>query len=212
MAGVQKQPRAPLDCIWKKLELAQSECFPIELSDLAAREDVKPISRLHSKDPELRDGVICVGGRLRHASVTFDRKHPIVLDSSHPLTKLIMEDYHHKLLHGGPQLMLSCMNERFWPLCGRNLAKKVVHECVPCFRARPRVHDQLMGDLPLERVTPAPAFLRVGIDYCGPFSLRHTSRKATPVRCDLCLFICLVVKAVHIEVVADLTAEPLSQH
>ncbi|XP_055522767.1 uncharacterized protein LOC129716950 [Wyeomyia smithii] len=189
------------------VKLAQSECFPIELSDLAARGEVKPTSRLHSKDPKLRDGVIHVGGRLRHASVTFDRKHPIVLDSSHPLTKLIMKDYHHKLLHGGPQLMLSCMKERFWPLCGRNLAKKVVHECVPCFRARPRVHDQLMGDLPLEWVTPAPAFPRVGIDYCGPFSLRHTSRKATPARCYSCLFVCLVVKAVHIEVVADLTTE-----
>lgn len=103
--------------------------------------------------------------------------------------------------------MLSCMKERFWPLYGRNLARKVVHECVTCFRARPRVHEQLMGDLPVERVSPAPAFLRVGIDYCGPFNVRPASRKGVPVKCYLCVFVCLVVKAVHIEMVADLTTE-----
>lgn len=103
--------------------------------------------------------------------------------------------------------MLSCIKERFWPLSGRNLARKVLHECVSCFRAKPRVYEQLMGDLPSERVSPAPAFLRVGIDYCGPFEVRHTKRKSTPTKCYLCLFVCLVVKAVHIEVVADLTTE-----
>ncbi|XP_062710660.1 uncharacterized protein LOC134288796 [Aedes albopictus] len=189
------------------VKLAQSECFPVELADLAAKEQVKPSSRLHTKDPCLRDGLIRVGGRLRHAPVSFSRKHPIVLDSNHPLTKLIIVDYHHRLLHGGAQLMLSCMKERFWPLSGRNLARKVVHECVTCFRARPRAHEQLMGDLPMERVTPAPVFLRVGVDYCGPFNVRQASRKAAPIKCYLCVFVCLVVKAVHIEMVADLTTE-----
>ncbi|XP_058840374.1 uncharacterized protein LOC131695851 [Topomyia yanbarensis] len=64
-----------------------------------------------------------------------------------------------------------------------------------------------MGDLPVERVSPAPAFLRVGIDYCGPFDVRNSQRKGDWVKCYICLFVCLVVKAVHIEVVSDLTTE-----
>ncbi|XP_058443677.1 uncharacterized protein LOC131425643 [Malaya genurostris] len=189
------------------VKIAQSESFPVEIADLAASGQVKATSRLNSKDPFLEEGLIRVGGRLRNANALYGRKHPVILDSKHPLTKLIMTDYHHRLLHGGPQLMLSCMKDRFWPLYGRNLARKVVHECVPCFRAKPSVHEQLMGDLPAERVTPAPAFLRVGIDYCGPFNIRNSQRKGVPLKCYICLFVCLVVKAVHVEIVFDLTTE-----
>lgn len=103
--------------------------------------------------------------------------------------------------------MIACVRERFWPLCVRNLARKVMHECVKCFKAKPLAHEQLMGDLPLERVSPAPAFQRVGVDYCGPFELRPATRKGAPIKCYVCLFVCLVCKAVHIEIVMDLTSE-----
>ncbi|XP_065094594.1 uncharacterized protein LOC135715104 [Ochlerotatus camptorhynchus] len=189
------------------VQLAQSECFPLELSNLAAKGEVRPSSKLHALNPVMVDGILCVGGRLGNAPVSRGRKHPMILDNHHPLTKLILVDYHRRLLHGGPQLKISCVRERFWPLSVRNLATKVMHECVKCFRVKPRVHDQLMGDLPLERVSPAPAFQRVGIDYCGPFELQPVTRKSAPVKCYLCLFVCLVCKAVHIEVVMDLTTE-----
>ena len=52
------------------VKLAQFECFPIELADLAAKDEVKISSRLHTKDPILKDGLIRVGGRLRHAPVS----------------------------------------------------------------------------------------------------------------------------------------------
>ncbi|XP_065091295.1 uncharacterized protein LOC135712267 [Ochlerotatus camptorhynchus] len=189
------------------VQLAQSECFPLELLDLAAKSEVRPSSKLRNLNPVMIDGTICVGGRLGNASISQRRKHPMILDSRHPLTRLILIDYHHRLLHGGPQLMISCVRERFWPLSVRNLARKVTHECMNCFRAKPRAHEQLMGDLPLERVSPAPPFQRVGIDYCGPFELQPATRKGTPVKCYVCLFVCMVCKAVHVEVVMDLTAE-----
>ncbi|XP_062541004.1 uncharacterized protein LOC134209035 [Armigeres subalbatus] len=189
------------------VKLAQSECFPLELADIVAKNEVRPTSKLHNLHPVMIDGIICVGGRLGNAPISPGRRHPMILDSHHPLTKLILIDYHHRLLHGGPLLMIACVRERFWPLSVRNLARRVLHECIRCFRARPRVHEQLMGDLPLERVSPAPAFQRVGIDYCGPFELQPATRKGAPVKCYLCLFVCLACKAVHIEVVMDLTSD-----
>lgn len=66
----------------------------MELSNLAAKGEVKSSSRLHTKDPVL----FRVGGRLRHAPETLDSKHPIVfitIDGNHPMTKLIMSEYHH---------------------------------------------------------------------------------------------------------------------
>ncbi|XP_062558087.1 uncharacterized protein LOC134222963 [Armigeres subalbatus] len=170
------------------VKLAQSECFPLELADIEAKNEVRSTSKLHNLHPVMIDGIICVGGRLGNAPISPGRRHPMILDSHHPLTKLILIDYHHRLLHGGPLLMIACVRERFWPLSVRNLARRILHECIRCFRARPRVHEQLMGDLPLERVSPAPAFQRVGIDYCGLFELQPATRKGAPVKCYLCLF------------------------
>ena len=65
-----------------------------------------------------------------------------------------------------------------------------------------------MGQLPAARVTPTPPFTITGIDYAGPFILKrgHT-RKPVLVKAYLALFVCLATKAVHIEIVSDLTTE-----
>ena len=62
---------------------------------------------------------------------------------------------------------------KYWPLEGRNIALKVIHECVDCFKANPVIATQIMGDLPAERVTPSPPFLNVGLDVCGPFEIKY---------------------------------------
>ncbi|XP_055522999.1 uncharacterized protein LOC129717178 [Wyeomyia smithii] len=146
------------------------------------------------------DGIVRVGGRLANAQISTGRRHPIILDKDHPLTELIVLHYHHNLLHAGQQLLIASVRERF-----RNLARKIIHRCVFCFRIKPTVHEQLMADLPSERVTPAPPFLRVGVDYCGPFQTNYANRKKGPLKCYAAIFVCLVTKAVHIELVADLT-------
>lgn len=65
-----------------------------------------------------------------------------------------------------------------------------------------------MGDLPRSRVTPARPFLHTGIDYAGPFSVKvYNLRSMRFVKVYFCTFICLVTKAVHLEVVTDLTTE-----
>lgn len=60
-----------------------------------------------------------------------------------------------------------------------------------------------MGSLPASRVTPAPPFARTGIDYAGPFSIKISRNKTG--KTYLCVFVCFVTKAVHLEVVSDLS-------
>lgn len=60
-----------------------------------------------------------------------------------------------------------------------------------------------MGNLPSVRVQPCRAFLNVGLDYGGPFSIRVSRNKTT--KAYLCLFVCLVTKAVHLELATDLS-------
>ncbi|GFX64765.1 integrase catalytic domain-containing protein [Trichonephila clavipes] len=91
---------------------------------------------------------------------------------------------------------------------GHFVARKIVHECVVCFKNKPIVANQLMGSLPRERVNPSFPFLHTGIDYCGPFFIRYKhQRKGTYQKIYVAIFVCLASKAVHLEIVSDLTTD-----
>ena len=67
---------------------------------------------------------------------------------------------------------------------------------------------QLQGQLPKERINPGSVFERVGVDYAGPISIRYGYvRKPVIVKAYVCLFVSLSIKAVHLEIVSDLTTE-----
>ncbi|GIY00935.1 reverse transcriptase [Caerostris darwini] len=55
-----------------------------------------------------------VSGRLRHANIAYGHKHPILLPKRHILTNLIVRYYHEILLHAGPQLVKSSIQEQYW--------------------------------------------------------------------------------------------------
>lgn len=62
-----------------------------------------------------------------------------------------------------------------------------------------------MGDLPTERVSPTLPFLCTGVDLCGPIYFRYPQRKSQPIKGYVAVFVCLSIKAVHIELVGDLS-------
>jgi hypothetical protein len=65
-----------------------------------------------------------------------------------------------------------------------------------------------MGQLPLARVTVARPFLNAGIDYVGPFEIKSgNTRSKTTTKCYIVLFICMATKAIHLELVSNLTSE-----
>ena len=57
-----------------------------------------------------------------------------------------------------------------------------------------------MGQLPAVRITPDIVFEHVGLDYAGPLHLkRGTVHKPIIVKCYVCVFVSMSVKAVHLE-------------
>ena len=51
-------------------------------------------------------------------------------------------------------------------------------------------------------------FNRVGVDYAGPFYVKYGYvRKPTLVKSYVCVFVSLSIKAVHLELVSDLSTE-----
>ena len=66
----------------------------------------------------------------------------------------------------------------------------------------------MLGQLPLERITPGLVFEKVGVDYAGPLYVKSGMvRRTTTVKAYICLFVSLSVKAVHLEIVSALTTE-----
>ena len=66
----------------------------------------------------------------------------------------------------------------------------------------------MMGQLPLEQLAPGSVFDKTGLDYAGPFNIKYGYvRRPTIVKAYVCVFVSLTVKAVHLELVSDLTSE-----
>ncbi|XP_049886870.1 uncharacterized protein LOC126381440 [Pectinophora gossypiella] len=96
----------------------------------------------------------------------------------------------------------------YWPIGGRNLAKNCYHHCIRCTRMKGQVTAPLMGNLPPNRVLPDGfPFQSVGVDYAGPIlSASRQGRGCRLIKVYIALFICFATKAVHIELVGDLTS------
>ncbi|XP_054715403.1 uncharacterized protein LOC129224882 [Uloborus diversus] len=70
-----------------------------------------------------------------------------------------------------------------------------------------------MGDLPSERVNPTFPFNVSGVDFCGPFMIKvKNQRKSSLSKVYVAIFVCFVTRAVHFEVVSDLTSESIYFH
>ncbi|XP_011705622.1 PREDICTED: uncharacterized protein LOC105460828 [Wasmannia auropunctata] len=152
---------------------ASTESFPEEVQALRVGKAINPRSSILGINPFLHnDNTLRVGGRLEHSEFEFDKKHPVILSSKHHLTKLIFKDAHRRLLHAGPQALLTHIREKYWPIARRNLARQVTHQCTTCFCHKPKGISPQMAELPRERVCPAPIFYNVGTDYVGPFLVK----------------------------------------
>ena len=153
-------------------------------------------------------GLIRVGGRLKNSNIPYQVKHSVILPKSHHVTKLLIQHCHVKHLHSGPQLTQALLSQFVWILSARSVIRSCIHKCIPCFKCKPRNTPPLMGELPEARVTPAKCFLRTGIDMAGPYNVKAVAiRNLKHCKVYICIFVCFTTKAVHLEIVSDLTTE-----
>ncbi|XP_076377131.1 uncharacterized protein LOC117220354 [Megalopta genalis] len=190
------------------IRVTQNHHHSVEMRQLGARQPLDRTSSLLSLNPFVDElGIIRVGGRLRNAPIAFSRKHPILIPSSSPLAVLIIRREHLRLLHAGCQQTLASLHANYWIPSGGRITRKVLRSCMICFRTKPGAAQPQMGNLPADRVTPARAFSTCGVDYAGPFLVVDSGRSRTSRKAYLCLFVCFVTKAVHLELAVDLTTD-----
>ena len=143
-------------------------------------------------------------GRMQNASFPWDTIHPILLPRESLATRCYIRQLHLENQHIGCSHLLAKLRERFWVIKGRSLVKSVIHQCVGCRRwSGGNYQLPPMPALPVERVEEASPFLNVGIDYFGPIPIRNGNSTQT---IHVAIFVCLVTRAIHLEIARDTTA------
>lgn len=174
----------------------QSQKYEQEVKRLKAGSVIHKSSSIRSLLPMMNeDEILCVGGRLRNMKNQDVCKHPCILPHDHPVTKLIVREYHEKA-HQGTEWTLSLLRKKFWITRSRGVIKQVKQRCVICKKLYDRPKNQQMADLPGERLKVVNPFEYVGIDCFGPF---YVKQGRAEVKRYGCIFTCLNIRAVHIE-------------
>ena len=139
---------------------------------------------------------------------TKDMKFPKLLSSSHAFTDLVIKETHENLLHSGVSQTLSQIRYKYWILQGRRQVQKVVRRCRKCIRPIGKSYSMPnIPQWPTERIISSAPFSFTGLDYFGAIYVKKNDEIS---KCWVCLYTCLAIRAIHLEVVNDLSAEELS--
>lgn len=199
----------------------QKSSFGREAQALQSQITIPSNSKLLRYTPLMdSDGIVRMGGRLRYAKMDEDMKHPTLIPQSSALAELIVRDAHHQALHGGVQLTMVVVRQKYWIPSLRAIVKKVVRSCTSCIRYRKETAMQLMADLPSVRVNAALPFVVTGLDFAGPFLVRRTPGrpprgvkfKDTPPpptvdKVWVTVFVCMATHAIHLDITHGLSVE-----
>ena len=162
-------------------------------------------STLRKLCPVLVDGLMRVGGRLTHAQLDFDVKHPMILPNNHHITQSLIKHIHIQEGHAGESHLLNFIRRRFWIINGRAAVRRVIRPCIFCRRQNALVGKQLMSSLPAIRVQKGWwPFADTGLDYFGPLLVK---RKTSTEKRYGCLMTCLQSRAVHLEMVHNMSTD-----
>lgn len=200
------------------LRLVQATHFKEDLNriknKLPLRKELAVLSPFIDENQILR-----VRGRLQNAEISQEHKNPCILPnlfkneengkSKINFVALIIRQTHENLFHAGATHVVSKIRTKFWILGATNAAKFIVNRCVKCFRFRTNgKSNQIMGQLPKERVNICDVFSSVALDYFGPVTFRcELARSQRFMKSWGLVVVCNATKAIHLEAVSSYSSK-----
>jgi len=98
--------------VW--IRRVQDGAFRPEIRAAASGRPVPSKSPLRRLSPRLdKQGLLRVGGRLKHVVINEDQRHSIILPHISHVTHLVVSAEHLRTLHGGIQLTLAALCRRY---------------------------------------------------------------------------------------------------
>lgn len=150
-------------------------------------------------------GLLRCGGRIHNAPLSETAKFPYLLPQDKHLTLLIVYHVHVFLSHAGVGSTLTALRQSLWIPSGRQYVKKLLRRCTICRKhgGRPYATPE-SAPLPKVRVQDVSPFTITGVDFTGALYVKQYNGEESKVY--ICLFTCATSRAIHLEVVTDLSA------
>ena len=206
--GCELEPR-PLEasdseCVDFLVRQVQQSAFHQEIQLLKRGKELPEGNSVAELSPFLDEReLLCVGGRLRNSDLPQISKHPCLLPAKHPLSISLVAHVHKLTKHQGGHLTHGALIQNgFHILKGRALVREFVKNCVRCRKLRSQPENQIMADLPSERLECVAPFTNVGLDVFGPFYIhdgRQTRKTNATKKVWAVIFVCMPSRAVHLE-------------
>ena len=140
-------------------------------------------------------------------TLPFEMRHPIILSRKHIVTKIVIRYQHKRNNHVGG--INHNLLEKFWIIAERKAVHDCINSCTKCKLKNFRGASQMTAPLPVTRITmPATlhAFTHTALDFAGPFETIRGHGKTREKR-YLCLFTCIHICAVHLELAYGLDTD-----
>ena len=188
----------------------QQKCFKNEIQELQTKQKSMATPLVKQLKLFVDDkGLLRCGGRLHNAPIEETMKFPLLLPRRHPLTNLIIQESHEKTNHSGLQSTVTLLRHHFWITSIRQAVKTILRKCVTCKRISGQPYQTpLIAPLPADRVDPSPPFTVTGVDFTGELFVKTANGEQ---KCYVCLFTCANTRAVHLELVPDLSTNSFMQ-
>ncbi|XP_065903883.1 uncharacterized protein [Dysidea avara] len=117
-------------------------------------------------------------------------------------------DNHKNLHYGGVNATITTPRQVYWIPSTWQCVKSLLRCCVPCRKLTGKPYKTLdPPPLPKIRVTEVPLFTITGVDFTRVLFVKEGEQEK---KVYICLFTCIATRAVHLEVVSDLTVETFS--
>ncbi|KAJ8706805.1 hypothetical protein PYW07_012883 [Mythimna separata] len=191
------------------LKMSQNDSFASDVNNLKKEKPLESASRLKKIDVYIGDdGIIKLRSRTMKFHDNNGRKmNPIILDGKQKITRLIIQHYHKKFLHGNTATVMNEIRQKYWILGLRTTLKAVAHNCQWCKTKKSLPEIPPTGDLPSERLQHHQfPFSCAAVDYFGPMQV--TIGRRIEKRWGA-LFTCLTTRAVHLELVPSLSTSSM---
>ena len=206
-----------IDNLKKKREKRDLKKGSLEVHEIENAEKmwIKDAQKMLKKSPDFEKTRVQLGlvekgdilvcqGRLGNSDLEMESRFPIILPKENRFTELVVLQCHQKVHHLKVRATLAELRSKFWITRGRQYVKKILKPCFVCRLLEGKsYHAPATANLPSFRVTEAPPFSSTGVDFAGPLLVKE--KNGEMVKTYIALFTCCITRAVHLELVSDLS-------
>jgi hypothetical protein len=99
-------------------------------------------------------------------------RHSIIVPKGHNVATLLIRHFHDLVKHQGRHFTAGAIRAAgYWIIGEKPLIASNLHKYVKCCKLRVKYQQQLMGNLPDDRLQQTPPFTFIGIDTFGPWNI-----------------------------------------